>query len=133
MDSALHLPGGHIQAIHLALDTAADSLESLLVIAALHYHILAAVGQHLPSAALVPDAGHKPLAQPLPVLLSEFPDTPCLARMAAISPELIFILANSFSIISTSASGGRRGLPGGPIALVGIVLLIAPFLSSDIF
>ena len=45
--------------------------------------------------------------------------TPCLARIAAISPELIFILVNSFSMISASASRGRTGLPGGPIAFVG--------------
>ena len=65
--------------------------------------------------------------------VSESPDTPCLARITAISSELIFILVNSLSIISVSAAGGRRGLPGGPMAFVGICLLIAPFLSSEIF
>jgi len=45
----------------------ADGLQGLLVIAARDYHILGTVGQHLPFARLVPDAGHQPMAQALAV------------------------------------------------------------------
>ena len=38
--------------------------------------------------------------------------TPCRFKMATISSELIFILADRAAMISASASGGRRGLPG---------------------
>ena len=53
MDTPLYLSGGYIQTVHLALDAVADGFEGLLVVAALHHDVLAAVGQDLPFAALV--------------------------------------------------------------------------------
>ena len=70
-DTAAHLAGGIIQAIHLAMDTVADSLEGLLVAAALHHDVLTAAGQHLAAPLLIPDTGHEPLPQPFPVAVLE--------------------------------------------------------------
>ena len=71
MNAPAHLHGGYLQAVHLALDAAANGLEGLPVVAALQHDVLAAAGQNLPAALLVPDTGHEPLAQLLPVTVLE--------------------------------------------------------------
>lgn len=53
------------------MDTVADSLEGLLVAAALHHDVLTAAGQHLAAPLLIPDTGHEPLPQPFPVAVLE--------------------------------------------------------------
>ena len=64
----MHLPGRHIQPIHLRLNAALDGFQLLRVIAAVYDDILAAAGgEDFPLAVLVPDAGQETLSQPFPV------------------------------------------------------------------
>ena len=52
----MHLPGRHIQPIHLRLNAALDGFQLLRVIAAVYDDILAAAGgEDFPLAVLVPD------------------------------------------------------------------------------
>ena len=61
--AVIHLVEGMVNTLHLALESAVDLLQLLPVIAAVYQNVLPASGQQFPLAALIPDAGHQPLAQ----------------------------------------------------------------------
>ena len=64
----MHLPGRHIQSVHLRLDAVPNGLQLLRIVAAVHDDILAAAGgEDFPLAVLVPDAGQETLSQTLPI------------------------------------------------------------------